>query len=771
MAAMPPAELGQAVEKAQARAQDLGLDLKSLRQRVSGARLDQINDPQQQQARRQFLESLYDEQAQGQQAFERIIAGNELQDVNFLPRGALAARPVVRVVLRGGGGRLIGYGTGFLIGDGVLITNNHVLGNRDVAALAEVEAFYERGVQGEDSTPQRFAIEPERLFYTSVDLDFSIVAVAPMDRTGTAPLAAIGWLPLIGGTGKAMEGEWLTIIQHPKGERKQVCVRENQLLKRDTDVLWYSTDTQGGSSGSPVFNNDWVVIALHHSGVPEIKDGVWQTVDGHDYDPKRDSQDQIKWVANEGIRVSRIMETLHTDASIARHALIAPILDVNVGDLQARLPILLAAGQAVPVMPTTVPGAAKNPQAPVVMSSPIQPRKPPEEAHMSSRYITVTLAIDDDGQVHIAGGGATEADTLATSASSKKKKKVFIEAPVVPETDWVRGYDPHFLGHADPVNLPLLDDKRRKLVAPLHEAEVYRHVAPDTTTAKGGVLNYNGYSVVMNAERRVAFFSAANINGGVEFPGLSRGPDVWLFDDRIAREAQIGNDFYLNNQIDRGHLTRREDMEWGIDPVDATRRANGTCTWCNCSPQQSLFNQNKSPDPAIQLWGGLEKYILEQTARHYQFKVQAITGPIFAESDPLYRGVRIPLDFWKVVVAIAASGELFATGYVLTQRGLIDVTKLDEVAIEQPFGAFQTYQRPLAEIEAATGLSFTYGAANHSLRDKDPLAAQLKQPAWKRRRAPDRPAPARTTEAFEPAGDAVLTGDGTLSAFEDIVLP
>ena len=99
-------------------------------------------------------------------------------------------------------------------------------------------------------------------------------------RSGVArhriPLSDFGCLPLIENNRKGIEGEWLTVIQHPEGKRKQVCVRENQLMKRDDDVLWYTTDTQPGSSGSPVFNNDWYVVALHHAGVPEKRNGEVQ---------------------------------------------------------------------------------------------------------------------------------------------------------------------------------------------------------------------------------------------------------------------------------------------------------------------------------------------------------------------------------------------------------------------------------------------------------------------------------------------------------------
>lgn len=764
--------LGEAVAKAVDRADAMGVDLDTLTRAVRNKSPDLLTSVQDRRERQKFLESLYDQPAEADTVFERIIAGNELQDANFLTRGALVARPVVRVVLKTGGGRIFGYGTGFLVGERVLITNNHVLPNSDVARASEIEAYYERGLMGEEIVPLRFALDPAALFETSKELDFSLVAVAPRDKDGRADLSTLGWLPLIGGTGKAVEGEWLTIIQHPKGERKQLCVRENQLLKRDTDVLWYSSDTLGGSSGSPVFNNDWLVVALHHSGVPKTVNGKWQTTSGRDYDPSRDGEDDIQWIANEGIRVSRIMETLRSDNRLAAHPLIAPILKLDVGGIDAHLPVQFTGG----TLPARLfvggvevaPVVGNTPSAPALLPPPAggpaprtpSVRTPPKEASMSQHFVTVTLAVDEDGRVSIADGGSSES-ALVTEATTKKTSQV-IDAPVDPETDWLDGYDPFFLGVGDPVQLPLLADDAP--IAPLLDTSVYGQPAPDAATARKGVLHYNGYSVVMHATRKLAFFSAANINGGVEFPNLSRPTDNWLYDDRLSRDHQVGPAFYKNNKIDRGHLTRREDMEWGLDPVEATRRANGTCTWTNCSPQHKLFNQDKSPDPAIRLWGGLEKYILEQTARHYGFRVQCFTGPIFDTEDPVYRGVQIPLDFWKVVVAIDDQGRLFATGYILSQQAVLDVTDLDEAAIAQPFGAFQTYQRTLAEIEKATHLRFTYGDG-HSLSDVDPLARELKKPAWRRRRT-RRPGTDEAALVPEVAG----TGDAPLTALEDILL-
>jgi endonuclease G len=760
--------LQQAVSKAESRARNLGEDLGTLSARLRAKSPDAVATDAEKAQRQNFLGALYGSPEDAERVFERIIGGNELQDANYLVRGAIAARAVLRIVLRGPSGALVGYGTGFLIGDGVLLTNHHVLDSPQAARYSEAEAFFERSAMGYDLTPWRFTLQPETLFYTSEALDFSLVAVADRDRTGRFERVALGWLPLLGEAGKALEGEWLTIIQHPEGKRKQICVRENQLLKRDTDVLWYSTDTLGGASGSPTFNNDWLVVALHHCGIPEKRNGKWQTIDGRDYDPRTDREDRIKWIANEGIRASRIIETLRADSKIAAHRLVAPIVATEVQDIDVRLPVRFAAGQPLPnLLISETPGAAavKPPDGPAASPAPgrnsspgavtalsTRPNQPqPRESRMA-QHITLNLLVGDDGSVSLLQGGVAESALVALERASTRPKKNVIEAPVDPQRDWATatGYDPDFLGTDDlSVHLPKVT--QTGLIAQLKDAygQTFTKAQRDA-----GVLNYDGYSVVMNKERRFAFFSAANVSYNMR-PGISGRSDNWLYDDRISRAHQVDNSYYRNDKFDRGHLTRREDMEWGSDPISAVRRANGTCTWTNCSPQHEIFNQDKSPDPAVHLWQGLERYVLEERVKPGEFNAQVITGPVFGAADPVYRDIPYPLEFWKVVVAVAESGQLFATGYLLSQKAVIDQFGL-EAAPAEPFGAYATYQRTIATIEDLTGLQFTFGS-NQSLRDVDPLATPRGRTQGGRRRV-------RTTESFGAAGDDSLKG------FDDIVL-
>ena len=149
---------------------------------------------------------------------------------------------------------------------------------------------------------------PDEFFLTDPDLDYTLVAVAPVGADGTASIGDFGFNRLIEDEGKAVLGEALNIIQHPNGEPKQVALRENQLIDVLELFLHYHTDTAPGSSGSPVFNDQWELVALHHSGVPK-RDGQGQllTIDDKPWTSAM-GEHRLQWVANEGARVSRIVQ-------------------------------------------------------------------------------------------------------------------------------------------------------------------------------------------------------------------------------------------------------------------------------------------------------------------------------------------------------------------------------------------------------------------------------------------------------------------------------
>jgi endonuclease G len=240
--------------------------------------------------------------------YERILGESDLTGINFLDRGRRAAAAVCRIKLPMDGGGF-SYGTGFLVGSRLLMTNNHVIASRLEAAQAEAEFGYEHDIDGVLAEPVQFNLRPDEIFFTSVDLDVTFVAVVPFAENGT-PLARYGRLPLLPVSGKAVPGEWVSIVQHPGSQPKQIAIRASQILKLDPKkvpglnletFIHYSTDTEPGSSGAPVFNDQWQVVAIHHKAVPAVRSKS----------SSKKKAVEPEWIANEGVRISAIFRLLN----------------------------------------------------------------------------------------------------------------------------------------------------------------------------------------------------------------------------------------------------------------------------------------------------------------------------------------------------------------------------------------------------------------------------------------------------------------------------
>ncbi|GAA4902639.1 V8-like Glu-specific endopeptidase [Actinomycetospora succinea] len=239
---------------------------------------------------------------------ERIIAENDLQPSLFLGRGTAIAESVGRISLSDGGA-----GTGFLVGRRLLLTNNHVLPDLATAKDAFVEFDFELGPDGRPEQPAAFDLDPGTLFLTDAGIDASLVAVAP--ASGVVAGDRYGWNRLLKQQGKIVIGEAANVIGHPSGRRKEIAVRHNRLLDQLPDFLHYEADTEPGNSGSPVFNDQWEVVALHHSGVPRTNDaGQWLTADGRVWDRSMGDA-AVAWVANEGARISVVLARLRALAT------------------------------------------------------------------------------------------------------------------------------------------------------------------------------------------------------------------------------------------------------------------------------------------------------------------------------------------------------------------------------------------------------------------------------------------------------------------------
>jgi endonuclease G len=236
------------------------------------------------------------------------------------------------------------------------------------------------------------------------------------------------------------------------------------------------------------------------------------------------------------------------------------------------------------------------------------------------------------------------------------------------------GYDDNFLdGWKIPMPIPKgsgMDD--------------IRHLRRGGT---GFELKYRNFSVIMSASRRMPILTAVNINGETS-ENIRRTNIPWNFDGRLDEEDQWGDAIYDNNILDRGHMVRREDPNWGENASQANR---DTFHFTNSCPQVAGVNQR--------IWLGLENYVLQNT-RTDSMLVNVFTGPFFRDDDLEYKGAKIPAAFWKVVAIVTEDGRPSATAYKVSQE-----KELGE--LEFVFSAYKTFQVSILEVMEGTGIDFT----------------------------------------------------------------
>jgi V8-like Glu-specific endopeptidase len=221
--------------------------------------------------------------ANGRALLEQVVSGkSSLVHVSHLAVGLQRAQAVAKIVRADGGS-----GTAFLIDGDRLVTNHHVLPGADSASDGTAIFNFQKAAAGYDEAAEALKLEPERCFQTSRDDDFTVVGVsgAPVSRWGRIELKPH----------PVARGDRVNIIQHPGGGPKQLGLSFDVVAFVGAGRLQYLTDTLPGSSGAPVFDSQWNLVALHHSGGWLVEPG---------------SLEKRVYYRNEGILVERLIGQL-----------------------------------------------------------------------------------------------------------------------------------------------------------------------------------------------------------------------------------------------------------------------------------------------------------------------------------------------------------------------------------------------------------------------------------------------------------------------------
>ncbi|AVO44429.1 DNA/RNA non-specific endonuclease [Phreatobacter cathodiphilus] len=588
--------------------------------------------------------------------------------VSFFVRGRRAADAVARVAYRSGRAQ----GSGFLVAPGLFLTNQHVIKDPAHAETLELQFDYEHDDVGGSRKFCRYALDPARCFaFDDVRrLDYCLIAVGPR-IDGDRDIGAFGYKALSDAADKHMLGEVANIIQHPAGRMKEIVLRENRLVNREdtTQVLHYVADTEPGSSGSPVFNNQWEPIALHHWGGPHLE---VQTPDGR----------LLTREINEGIRVSAIVNDLQTrwagrspavaealalwraaprayeeDESLAGERA-ADVLQPSVrtrpdGTTSWIFPIEISV--RAPLIPASTPVAPAAPAAPAVLAG------------------------------------------LAERLPGRRPPPAWSVENFADRGGFEPGFLPGFI-----VPLPAIRPAAGR-------------IAPNLEAGRGDdphELKYHHFSIKMNADRRLAFFTACNIDGsrlwhvdrenkdatenptakqlGVENLEAAEASDDFRPDRRIDIENQMTKPFYegqkvpgfpkgndpdrIARMLQKGHIVLRSDPAWGTRE-EALAAERDTFFYTNAGPQIGFFNQGSAFDkPGTKgrlRWRAVESYVLRNALVEKQ-RVSVFAGPVFRADDPDYRfGSKVPMTYWKIAVWVE-NQQLRAIALLADQYKLVE---------------------------------------------------------------------------------------------------
>lgn len=262
---------------------------------------------------------------------EAIVGEEDLTvEIGYLRQGIEAARSVAKLLVPryfGGAAQMTGdapaygQGTGWLVAPRLLLTNHHVLDARDRRPPPEDPASpadfdlqarntrveFDYYVEGADPTLWRGA----ELVASDPTIDFALLRIAPDDPAmPERPPLRVRKEPMVRPRSPRLK-ERVNVLQHPEGDPMRVGFRDNFVIEGSDQVLSYLTDTRGGSSGSPVLDHGWGVVALHRGSRRLPEQG------------RPDLRGFLVKDENYGVPMKRIMDWLKAEAPEAHAEILA----------------------------------------------------------------------------------------------------------------------------------------------------------------------------------------------------------------------------------------------------------------------------------------------------------------------------------------------------------------------------------------------------------------------------------------------------------------
>ena len=576
-----------------------------------------------------------------------------LNDPGEDPRGhILAAIPAVGRINVPSDWSVPYAGTGFVVGEKLLMTNRHVaeifasgLGRGDVALKPGTSVNINFKAEHGSFEHRRVNIEGVRMIHPYWDMALLEVekvpeGVDPLSLSQAAPetlfeqpVAVLGYPAFDPRNDSEVQNELFKRIYNVKRMQPGYYTRQGLVRSFDNRVRasCHDASTLGGNSGSAVVDmRSGEVVGLHFGGIYERENYAVPTSE------------------------------LARDPYVVRAGVtFAPVAKVPEGNPWS------AYWAATETVAASGSGASEAKAAPVANTTSLQVSTAtgPDRAEMSLNVpIKLTLGFDLDGSAMDSGGKAPAAPLVEKMVEPRHDDSY----------DNRIGYDREFLG--------------------LHVAMPVATNDDDLSQQEDGEteLRYHNFSLIMNAKRRLAQITASNIDGSEaakepepgftytrrELNGFTSKNDreKWFLDPRIPAADQLPDKFYNYDRtaFDKGHLVRREAVAFGTTFEDVQMANGDTFHSTNCSPQVKGYNRASLGG----IWGKLEDDVLEaaETTRCMVF-----SGPVFAGDDREFHGrdlsgdtvVQIPAKYWKMIVT--REGDALRTHAYVLEQDLSDV--------------------------------------------------------------------------------------------------
>jgi len=587
-------------------------------------------------------------------------------------------------------------GTGFIVGEGLIMTNRHVaeifatgVGTRSLRFKPGARAGIDFVRELNQSRRENFSVE--RVVMVHPYWDMAILAVNGISSRDSLKLSLKD--------ARDMDGHDIAVIGYPAFDpRNPEDIQQNLFsghfgvkrlqpgeirggMKTSSfgklvPAATHDCSTLGGNSGSALLDlSTGAVLGLHFGGSFHEQNYAVPT-----FELSRDSRVSQAGVQFQGSPVSDATDWAQW-WSRADTGEMVPLGVPEEGDASDT--------QSVTRVVSSAPSVAS-----VDSSGRLRVEIP----------IVVTVSV---GNARTATTAAAREDVMESAAEDS------LEAMAEPAHDTNysnrRGYDPDFLSSPDSelgaVSVPMPTAADAKVLA--------------KTKSGQDVLHYQNFSIRMHAKRRLALITASNVTTEPKLRRPESGKDYtrkglsglgkndiekWFGDSRLADEFQIPDVFFTKDRkaFDKGHIVRRDDVAWG-KTYAALRRGNGDSYHVtNCSPQVAGFNQSAKGDAN---WGDLENNVLSEAASE---RLCVFAGPMLDSKDRVFHGVgaggkalrtRIPSRFWKVIVARVPEG-IASFGFVLEQD-------LNDVEFEfVPDEDFVPVMHTIADIAKLTGVKF-----------------------------------------------------------------